>query len=246
MSKNYQILGVVCTWRERNEVERFSNFLNFSWYTPYDFQKMEIWGYRIDEARTRAVEYALEKDIDYLLFIDDDIFVHNSFLMEMMSRFEKYKADIVVGNYFLKTSYMASVTRIIKPDDYAASYGEIQTMEEEELNENYKFETSGLGATIIKRSVLEEIEKPYFECTEKIDNNWYGEDTYFFKKVRDKFKVWVSWDIPIIHKGPDQWYGREKDIKKIYKDLNDLGKFSRRVDVDEEWPPKVVEGDLFI
>lgn len=236
--RNYQILGVICSQKDRGP-KTLSNFFGFRWSTPYDFTSNEITNFPIDEARNLAVETAINENFEYILFLDTDIFVRSTFLMEMMKRFELYSPDTVVANYFLKEDYPAPVTRIVNTkNNYALSWTEIQTKTENELNSpDYRFVMSGAGALLINTELLKKMEKPYFQYLTIDDGRKMGEDTYFFRKVNDMgAMIWVAWDIPVAHvdEKDDKWYGRPEDIELIRKDREIF-----RSDVSyEEWPPK--------
>jgi len=219
--ENQKVLGVCCSLKGNNH----KNFANLKWYAPYDMQVEEVTGMPTDQARCVAASLAIHKGADWLLLLDDDVYVAPTFLMDMLdratNRAEQY--DVVVANYFYKEdSRLVPVTRVIDPDTNTA----IDCTEIDESTmafRGYRFITSGLGACLISTKALKKIGRPQFrtQCTGGVVQGKHtGEDTYFFDMCSQMhISLYFASDIPVIHVGNGKAYGKAEHIKEIVPTL---------------------------
>jgi len=212
---NQKILGVCCSLRGNSK----RNFSNIRWYAPYDMQVEEVVGMPIDQARNVAGSLTVYKKADWLLLIDDDIYVYRTFLNEMMERALKNDVDVVVANYYYKDNDMlVPVARVARKSDNRAM--DISSFSETQVNsDKYRFVMSGLGACLISTYALQKIGRPFFR-TQSVQPKHLGEDSYFFQECqRLGIRIWLALDIPVIHAGDGRFYGKEEHIQKIVPSL---------------------------
>ncbi len=220
---NVKVLGVICSLNDRKENKKI-NFNNLVWYAPVDMISDEYHGLPLDQARNAAAGIAIYMKSDWLLFLDDDVYVDKNFLMDMVKKAEDNQADVVVANYPYKESHSLIPTTRVKriADNKAINCYEIT---EEEINnkEKYKFIVAGLGATLISTSLLKKLGRPQFR-TQSISNNplykgkQTGEDSYFYQECDSiGAKIYLTNEIPIIHvdNNTGNMFGKPEHIELI-------------------------------
>ncbi|KKN59900.1 hypothetical protein LCGC14_0537250 [marine sediment metagenome] len=217
--ENHKVLGVCCSLQGNNH----RNFANQKWYAPFDMQVEEVTGMPTDQARCVAASLAIHKGSDWLLLLDDDIYVAPTFLMDMLDRAMENKAEVVVANYFYKEdSRLVSVTRLVDKTTNMAI--DCTNITEEMLNKgNYRFVTSGLGACLISTKALKQIGRPQFrtQCVGGIAQVKHtGEDTYFYEMCNQlDIPIYFAVDLPVIHIGNGKAYGKQDHIEEIVPTL---------------------------
>ncbi len=137
-------------------------------------------------SRNFLVEQALKFDWTHALLLDDDVILPEGGLKELI----KLKADIAIMDYPLHSlkDGKTGVGTIVHDKDGSVAWG-------------------GLGATLVKRKVFEEMKQPWFVNTNhKITRDkdgrvaFYpgqtgemkfsgGEDVYFFLNAREKYSI---------------------------------------------------------
>lgn len=220
--KNTKVLGITCSLEDRKE-NRKNNFKNIIWYAPLDMITDEYVGLPLDQTRNAASGIAIYMKSDWLLFLDDDIYVDKNFLMDMIKKAENHNVDVIVTNYPYKYNNglipTVRVKRIL--DNKAINCYDIP---EEEINnpEKYKFVTAGLGATLISTNILKKIGRPQFRTQNISHNNLYkgkqtGEDSYFYQECNTiGAKIWLANEIPIVHVDKEgNMFGKKEHIELI-------------------------------
>lgn len=166
--------------RDEISVEFFDNFLKFLLanlkYKPI-VQRTNH--YDIAIMRNYAVSLAKEQGADYILFLDSDMVYPEETLDQLLSA----KKDIIGGIYVKRHTppkvllqfKSLNEQKIYDPDNAIEITGNIE-----------KMEASGLGGVLVKMSVFDKIEKPYFQTLLK-DNgvDYIGEDITFFRKIKE-------------------------------------------------------------
>ena len=217
--ENHKVLGVCCSLKGNNH----RNFNNLKWYAPYDMQVEEVTGMPTDQARCVAASLATHKGADWLLFLDDDIYVAPTFLMDMLDRAIQHEVEVVVANYCYKEdTRLVPVTRIVSTSLNKAI--DCNDGDESELNTSlFRFVTSGLGACLISTRALRAIGRPQFrtQCVGGVTQSKHtGEDTYFFEMCNQlKIPIYFASDIPVIHVGNGKAYGKPEHIQEIVPTL---------------------------
>ena len=217
-----KVLGIICSDQNRRENTK-SNFKNITWYAPYDMITDEYVGIPLDQARNAAASVAIHMKADWLLFLDNDVYVYKNFLMDMLEKAEDSKSDVVVANYPYKDkNSLIPVTRVKDAKNNRAI--NCYDISEKELNDPnlYKFITGGLGAALISTELLKKIGRPQFR-TQNISTRpphlgkQTGEDAYFYWQCNNiKAKIYLTTEIPIIHvDNTGNMFGKPEDIELI-------------------------------
>jgi glycosyltransferase involved in cell wall biosynthesis len=212
-----KVLLSVVTRTDRGD-KRGINWWNLTWMDGYQVQYDEVHGFSVDQGRELAASKAVFGGADWILFLDDDVFVDNHFLSDMVERARKHNADIVTADYFYKTSKPYSVTSIV---DYKTRKRiDWSNLTEEEVNDpsKYDFQMSGLGATLISVEGLKKIGRPWFRINNINNGALFGEDFKFFQDAKAVgLKIWFAKDIPAVHKDfhTGQLYGRKECVQLI-------------------------------
>ncbi len=208
---NTKVLGVICTNKNRNDNAKI-NFKNLIWYAPIDMITHELTGMPLDHARDIAASMAVNTGADWLLFLDDDIYVDKYFLIDMIKKAEDNKADVVVCNYPYKEKHcLIPTARIVRIANNKAINSYNLTEQEANDASKHRFVTAGLGAVLISTSILKKIGRPVFK-TQNLVLKQTGEDSYFYNQCfMVGAKVYIALNIPIMHGS----CGQQEDIMLI-------------------------------
>lgn len=153
-----------------NEISNFTQKYSFIHYYCEEKKGLVM-------ARNTCLKIAIENDFNYLAFIDDDEYVDESWLYNLMNTLQSYKANIVFG-------------RVIP----IFPQGTEEWIQKGGFFRKYNYETGTMGVISATANVLFELdmvrkENEYFHVA---FNKTGGEDTYFFKKyLKSGYKsVW--------------------------------------------------------
>jgi len=145
----------------------------------------------IHENRENVVLFAQKGGYSHLFFVDWDMVFDPTVPLRLLD----HDKDIVAAMYKVKVIPTRPVTLI-------EENGKPRQMTTEEVpQEPFKCYATGAGCMLIKMSVFEKIERPWFshKGINQIDG---GEDVWFCEKAREAgFDVWVDPRIPIEHTG---------------------------------------------
>ena len=145
------------------------------------------------DARNEACKWAIENDMDYILWLDDDMIIPPD--IWLFSQLEAYDKDIIAPLFFTRKGVkLPLIFKKRKVNDYYIVYDHIV---------NYKkglqkVDAVGFGCLLMKTEILGKMQKPYFSYTENM-----GEDIYFCVKAKEAgFDIWCDTDIVIGHLCP--------------------------------------------
>lgn len=142
----------------------------------------------IAQGRSVGVEIAKQRGVDYILFLDSDMIFPYTTLSGLLSR-----GKDVVGATYVKRLLPTSLNHYEL--DGTSPVGEKRTVEPyvgSGLREVARLPT---GVLLIKMSVFDDLEKPYFQMSYK-DGEEIAEDFYFCDRVRGKGgTVWLDADL---------------------------------------------------
>jgi len=146
-------------------------------------------GYTIAENRAWLVNQARKANCDYLLFIDDDMV----FPPETFEQLFSHQKDVIGVPYYSRKLPRKSVIVL--------ENGEV--LEGELPNKIFKCQHVGTGVMLIKLSVFDRLDMPYFNFeTHPTGFTLMGEDAWFCKQAREKgFQIWCDPHIEIKHIG---------------------------------------------
>jgi hypothetical protein len=125
--------------------------------------------------REKLIEKAKEINSDYVLWLDSDMMFPSTTALRLLA----HNKDIVACNYMKRTKDNKSVayTKLNDWDSWLPIQGQDGLV---------KVEGVGMGCMLMKTSLFNDLQKPYFEFTYKEDSeDWFGEDFNLQKKLRD-------------------------------------------------------------
>lgn len=159
---------------------------------------IEVGGY-VARNRNDLVNTAQSNGSTHVMFIDNDM----EFKPSAIQRLVDADKDIIAAPYNARPAPGSQVTSTVKMMD---DKGELITgggiMAFELENGLNKVGGVGTGFMLIKASVFDKLEKPYFVAYEDPDGTHHTEDIEFCTKARKAgFDVWVNTTIPIGHIG---------------------------------------------
>ena len=161
--------------------------------------------YPVDSARNQCVKEFLEGFYDYLLFIDDDVTPP----INTLERLLQHDKDVVGAICFSMKQNDAGFSAPFPVAVRKDKNGEWKSYIGEGLD---WVDATGASCLLIKRKVLENIERPFFFKYHKNGVTSSGEDFNFCEQVEEKgFEVWVDFNTVC---------GHMKNIN--IKDINDL------------------------
>lgn len=148
----------------------------------------------IDWARNICVEKALKQKTDYLFFLDADVLVPQDIILQLL----KHEKDVVSGPYNHKNPPF-------KPQAYLENSNGSFTPQLFDEPKLYEVDAAGSGCLLVKTSIFEKIEKPWFavilpntlpEYAQNLGidkENGLGEDMFFCKKLKKSgFKIFYD------------------------------------------------------
>jgi hypothetical protein len=167
--------------------------LNQRGYTlyPEDLDCFPWWGNKVESARNKAVEIALARDSDYLVFIDDDMTMAKP-LVDVVEHLIGMNKDItsLIGTT-KSPPYWPNIVKVVK-------FGEDKTVSTVQIRK-----ILDAAMMCISKKVLKKMKPPYFYTAPcYVDNNVIGEDnTFCYNAKMNGFEVWVDPTIALFHIG---------------------------------------------
>lgn len=157
----------------------------------------------IDLAREQTVEDALELDPEWLLFLDSDVIPP----LDVFHRLRRHDHPIVSGLYFVDGEFVHPAMWVLNEDESPSSvdfdddgnmlYGDTHSPSSVPIGENglVTVDAVGLGCLLVHRSVIDDLERPWFKWTEGYEEHpWdlrhaggrpgISEDFYFCHKAQ--------------------------------------------------------------
>lgn len=168
-------------------------------------------------ARERLIEFAMEKNCDYMLMIDDDMIVPHDMLFRLLETMEEHKADVVAPLAFMRNPpHFPVIYRIKEGYDHVAKKDYFLR----EFVKNYpkdsvvECEAVGFGSALIRMSMVARMRKPYFMSTTS-----YGEDIWFCRCAGKEAnaKIMVDTRIKLGHLGQHPVITEE-----VYEEVNKI------------------------
>ncbi len=150
----------------------------------------------LPKARQMAMEHAIELGYSHILFLDDDMQFGND-LFDGLSK----GLPIVAANYSNKNPNT-------NPQSHGVDGHPLSSVGKSGIEEAGWV---GFGAVLIDLSIMDNVEKPWFETRWMPErNSFIGEDYYFCGKVRTAgHKIYVNHDLKVGHVGDHCYYERK-------------------------------------
>ena len=159
----------------------------------YGVAYTDVEGANISRNRNTAVENAVKAKVHWLLFVDDDMVFEPDAICKLLDR----DLDIVGGLCVRKVYPFEPVVGVICDD---GKYRLLRNITEN-LGAVLNCDGTGTAFLLIKMSVFDKLEKPYFAMPPK-DDGVLGEDLYFCRKaVEAGFKIHVDSSVHVGHLG---------------------------------------------
>ncbi len=153
--------------------------------------------------RENLINQAIEVKSEWALWLDSDMMFPPTTLLRLLA----HNQDIVACNY-MKRSYPFKSVAFMDTNDWE-SWVPLQS--EDEL---LTVEAIGMGCVLMRTSVFEKLNRPYFEYTyQPKTKDWGGEDFTLFKKLNGaglQLKVDTNLSNEIYHIGTYA-YGKNLD-----------------------------------
>jgi hypothetical protein len=153
--------------------------------------------------RENLINRAIEVKSEWVLWLDSDMMFPPTTLLRLLA----HNQDIVACNY-MKRSYPFKSVAFMDTNDWE-SWVPLQS--EDEL---LTVEAIGMGCVLMRTSVFEKLNRPYFEYTyQPKTKDWGGEDFTLFKKLNGvgvQLKVDTNLSNEIYHIGTFA-YGKNLD-----------------------------------
>jgi hypothetical protein len=133
-------------------------------------------------AREEAAKKALEHNMDYIFFVDDDMICPDDMFLRLYKSTQKSGADVICPLAFTRNEpYKPVLYASIEGYDAVnrSDYFINNVVMNYPRNKLVEADACGFGAALIKVAILRKIEPPYFMCS-----SGTGEDILFCYKVR--------------------------------------------------------------
>lgn len=154
----------------------------------------------IDNARNNVVEYFLKSKHTHLIWIDSDMVFDPEAIEILLSHDVPVCSGLVTRRH---PPYNPTIYAVVPNDKWIATTNVIP-FGTYPLDKPFYYPASGIGAAfmLLKRHVLEEMEKPYFASPPTNRGTVRGEDYYFCMKLGAAgHKILYDPRIPIYHMG---------------------------------------------
>ena len=159
---------------------------------------------KVDEARNEIVDFFLNTDFEYILFLDDDHSGHTKEMLDILLKQNTYFASILCyTRYFPYAGNLLFYSGYADPNIKYADHSYTEGSRECDL--------AGFGMGLIRRDTFSKIDKPYFVA----DNNSH-EDNYFCDKlIANGIHPVGVWDYVLTHNG----IGKENVTEEYKKSI---------------------------
>lgn len=162
---------------------------------------MHIGGYAAHN-RNEAVKLAQQHKSDYLMFIDNDM----QFPASGIQRLLDADKDIIGVHYNARPRPGGQVVSTVKLKDPTIEphYGQVvSTVMPAQLFTCYSV---GTGFTLIRTSIFDKLQKPYFISGQTDDEEPFTEDVYFCGQAHKAgIEIWCNPTIPMKHTGTQEF-----------------------------------------
>ena len=180
----------------------------------YKVDVLEVKNAPIASARNIIADVFLERDCDYLLFLDDD---HEGHTIEMFNDLIAPQEYVCAMKCYMKQfPYMSNILEYSNVDTsiygFTDDTGKYKSID---YYSGYRFcDVVGMGMTLIKRETFDKIEKPYFDGIK--------EDNYFCEKLGIAgIKPLGCFNHTLSHNGINEYNSeklRSEEIERYHKE----------------------------
>jgi hypothetical protein len=220
--------GLIHHWAKDNYCGFVSNLKELEAKTNYKFFDGSVGRLFVAYAREILAERALEADMNYILWIDDDMLLPHG-LFERLISFDK---DIIAPLAFMRVPPFSPV--MWKANEDASGYKTFEQYDSYPKDELFPVDALGFGVVLMKTDILKKIPKPWF-----MGNAPIGEDILFSHKCKCQgMQPYVDTGWQVQHIGPPLLIGESQYLE--YRETGNITtKYARRIKNNE-----VVLGDM--
>lgn len=205
----------------------------------------------IDNCRNFAAKTALEQECDYLLFIDDDMILHEMTFQSLVENIQRPNVDIVMALTYIR-GYPFHPMHFICRDKEIKEINALDFYDDFEKDidpKTYLVEVDAIGCAcvLIKCDLIKKLEPPYFVTTPH-----HTEDVYFCMKAkrtlgRNNVHIYVDCGVPTTHMGNKMEYNHKtvKYFKDMYEAMVPEAKKIREKKPGEQ-EPEIDRGDSYL
>lgn len=151
----------------------------------------------IHQAREDFIEYALEEDFNYVLFLDSDM----TFPSDVIEQLIKHQVDVISGLYFMRILPHYPTAYIWKEEKGQFGFAPLNSFHYELM----EIDACGCGCLLINLNIFKsgKIEKPYFApIPSNSGKTVLSEDLAFCKKLTDAgYKIILNTNVRCGHVG---------------------------------------------
>lgn len=203
----------------------------------------------VDKARNELIKLAMQRDPDYILFIDTDNLIAPEGVDYLINTMKEKSADLVSALYFVKGKPYYPVLREYRN-------GLFWKIEDVNIGEIIKIDGCGMGSCLIKADVFKKTSYPWFKFNYEMngeEESQLAEDLYFCRQMINKgLKMYCDTRVISSHIGSAvdvvEYMGFQDIIQSIVKERTEIQKdisdFSGMTYGDVEI--KVMDGPLFM
>lgn len=147
-------------------------------------------GLPVADARNMSVRGAIERDCEYVYFVDYDVLVPRDALTRLIAR----AAPMVGGLYFTKAEPPWPLVLVDGHSTMDWTPGDL-----------VKADATGMGCMLLRVDLLKKLDPPWFDTGASSTGDgreWHTEDTYFFGRVKEELGLspYVDTAVSCIHK----------------------------------------------
>jgi glycosyltransferase involved in cell wall biosynthesis len=219
MSKGY--VGISACEDARSS-EFWANFLQLE--LPELVTKPEVArGSCIADNRNRLAARAIQLEADWIFYVDDDQLFHPLALKRLLNHIENnHNIDVISGLYLMR-GYPFEPVAFDKPSDDPSNPQGVYRVFLNHLDKSHgliEMMAVGAGALLVRRRVLEELEKPLWRLGQ-IEKSEWGDDINFCYRVREAgFRIYCDLDERVGHKVQGAlWPNYDEKTKKWHTTL---------------------------
>lgn len=173
----------------------------------YDFEVIPASGQPVDKIRNKLVKVALERDPDYIMFLDSD----QIFLPVMLDCLISLNQDIVSALCFQRMKPHDPAIRVDGKVYRDFSEGEIIEVDQ-----------VGMACVLIKADVFKKVSYPWYknEWRKKDGKDYlHMEDMYFSDKVKEAgYKIFINTGVISDHFGTEVGIDNYNYYKELYSE----------------------------
>lgn len=158
------------------------------------------YGDRVDISRTKLIKDSINKDSEFILFIDNDIIPPSDGLCKMLEHMKDESIGAVSGDYLLKGKLNHSIHLQLDKDGMVNELNRIEELEYQTLVQSNWL--TGLGFCLIRTKCFYQMREPWFLCHSiaNAGEDGINEDAHFTELMNQNgYKIMIDRTIKCGH-----------------------------------------------